>query len=128
MQSVQVQSEQTSVTVTVRAIAAATCARQGEWLFVRETQAPADAGACDPVGDDGAPLSYYDRRAHLLIGDAAVQRADDLDVVHIAVGASGATLRHDEHGHLAFPPNSRWRVVRQRVADPLTEAVRWAVD
>lgn len=103
-------------------------ARQGEWLFVRLDAEAQTKGSYDPVGAEGAPLSYYERRAHVLTGDVSVRRSDDGDVVEMHVGPGGAEVRHDEHRWLEFPPGSRWRVMRQRVADPLSLVERQALD
>lgn len=110
------------VTITGRS------ARQGEWIFVRFDDAGAEAEYAPVGAEEGAPLSYNERRAHVVVGDCSIARDDAGDVVVVVVGRGGAILRHDEHRWLVFPADTRWRVMRQRVADPVALAERPAVD
>lgn len=93
--------------------------RQGDWLLTRiDTVDPEGAVL---IGPEGAPLTFNDRRAHVLVGtETLVLRNERGDIEVIMVGRDGAVLRHDEHRWIELPPLSTWQVSRQRVVDPTT--------
>lgn len=105
-------------------------ARQGDVLLVPVERIPADAKQVPPVdGTVVLALGEATGHHHSISSGAALFRPDDVPVGgpggFLEVGATGATLAHQEHSAIALPPG----LYRQAVqVEETPEAVRQVAD
>lgn len=91
--------------------------RQGDVLLMRVADRSVDGLAPKPRDGGRVVLAYGEVTGHAhAIDDAELFEEKD-GVLYLRIGASGAALRHEEHGAIALEPGT-YRVVRQREYHP----------